>query len=69
VFGGMSITVPPDRRVIDSGVAIFGGRDVSGNSAEPERPDSPVLRLQGACVFGGISVKHKQRKPKPKAIP
>jgi hypothetical protein len=65
VFGGMSITVPPDMRVIDSGVAIFGGRDVSGSSAESERPDSPVLRLQGACVFGGISVKHKQRRPKP----
>jgi Domain of unknown function (DUF1707)/Cell wall-active antibiotics response 4TMS YvqF len=69
VFGGMSITVPPDMRVIDSGVAIFGGRDVSGNSAESERPDSPVLRLAGACVFGGISVKHKNRKPKRKAIP
>jgi hypothetical protein len=69
VFGGMSVTVPPDMRVIDSGVAIFGGRDVSGNSAESERPDSPVLRLEGACVFGGISVKHKQRKPKPKPIP
>jgi hypothetical protein len=65
VFGGMSITVPPDMRVIDSGVAIFGGRDVSGNSAESERPDSPVLRLAGACVFGGISVKHKQRKAIP----
>jgi hypothetical protein len=69
VFGGMSITVPPDMRVIDSGIAIFGGRDVSGNSDESERPDSPVLRLAGACVFGGISVKHKQRKSKRKAIP
>jgi DUF1707 SHOCT-like domain len=64
VFGGMSINVPPDMRVIDSGVAVFGGRDVSGNSAESERPDSPVLRLAGACVFGGISVKHKQRRSK-----
>jgi hypothetical protein len=63
VFGGVSITVPPEMRVVDSGVAIFGGRDVSGNSAESERPDSPVLRLEGACVFGGISVKHKNRKP------
>ena len=63
VFGGLSITVPPEMRVIDSGVAIFGGRDVSGESAESEAPDSPVLRLQGACVFGGVSVKHKQRKP------
>jgi hypothetical protein len=69
VFGGMSITVPPDMRVIDSGVAIFGGRDTSGDSAESERPDSPVLRLAGACVFGGISVRHKQRKTKRKAIP
>jgi Domain of unknown function (DUF1707)/Cell wall-active antibiotics response 4TMS YvqF len=64
VFGGMSITVPPDMRVVDSGVAVFGGRDVSGSTAESERPDSPVLRLEGACVFGGIDVKHKQRKLK-----
>jgi hypothetical protein len=64
VFGGLSITVPPEMRVVDSGVAIFGGRDVAGESSESEMPDSPVLRLQGACVFGGVSVKHKQRKPK-----
>jgi hypothetical protein len=61
VFGGVSITVPPEMRVIDSGVAIFGGRDVSGDIAEAEVPDAPVLRLQGACVFGGVSVKHKER--------
>ena len=64
VFGGMSITVPPEMRVVDSGVAVFGGRDVSGETPESEAPDAPVLRLQGACVFGGISVKHKQRKDK-----
>jgi Domain of unknown function (DUF1707)/Cell wall-active antibiotics response 4TMS YvqF len=63
VFGGVSITVPPEMRVIDSGVAIFGGRDVSGDIAEAEAPDAPVLRLQGACVFGGVSVKHKERSP------
>lgn len=64
VFGGMSITVPPEMHVIDSGIAIFGGRDVSGESGESARPDAPVLRLTGACVFGGISVKHKARKNK-----
>jgi hypothetical protein len=68
VFGGMSITVPPEMRVVDSGVAVFGGRDVSGSPAGSERPDSPVLRLEGACVFGGIEVKHKQRKPRRQAI-
>jgi Domain of unknown function (DUF1707)/Cell wall-active antibiotics response 4TMS YvqF len=62
VFGGLSITVPPEMRVVDSGVAVFGGRDVSGESSESEAPDSPVLRLQGTCVFGGVSVKHKRRK-------
>ena len=64
IFGGLSITVPPEMRVVDSGVAIFGGRDVSGDITESAAPDAPVLRLHGACVFGGVSVKHKQRKPK-----
>jgi hypothetical protein len=64
VFGGMPITVPPEMHVIDSGAAIFGGRDVSGETALSSRPGAPVLRLSGACVFGGISVKHKERKKK-----
>jgi hypothetical protein len=68
VFGGISITVPPEIRVVDSGVAVFGGRDVADETPESENPDSPVLRIQGACVFGGISVKHKRRKDKRPAI-
>jgi hypothetical protein len=62
VFGGMSIIAPPEMRVIDSGVAVFGGRDVSSDTADSERPDAPVLRLSGACVFGGVFVGHKARK-------
>ena len=64
VFGGMGITVPPEMRVIDSGFAVFGGRDAPGDSPESARPDAPVLHLKGACVFGGIGVKRKNRKPK-----
>jgi hypothetical protein len=66
VCGGLSITVPPEMRVVDSGVAIFGGRDVSADSPESAAPDAPVLRLHGACVFGGVSVKRKQRKSRPR---
>jgi hypothetical protein len=62
VFGGLSITAPPEMRVVDSGVAIFGGRDAAGDAAESAGPDAPVLRLSGACVFGGVSVTHKERK-------
>jgi hypothetical protein len=64
VFGGMGITIPPEMRVIDSGIAIFGGRDAPGDSPESARPNAPVLHLKGACVFGGIGVKRKNRKPK-----
>jgi hypothetical protein len=64
VFGGMSITVPPEMRVIDSGAAVFGGRDVDSETPESMRPDAPLLRVTGACVFGGIAVKHKERKNK-----
>src|SRR5579875_725795 len=62
VFGGMEVTVPPEMHVTDSGFAVFGGRDVSGDTPESASPDAPVLRLTGACVFGGIGVKRKQRK-------
>jgi hypothetical protein len=48
-------------RVIDTGTAIFGGREINGED-EQAGPDSPVLRLTGACVFGGISVKRKPRR-------
>jgi hypothetical protein len=61
VFGGAEITVPPEMRVIDTGTAIFGGREINGED-EQAGPDSPVLRLTGACVFGGISVKRKARR-------
>jgi hypothetical protein len=64
IFGGIEIIVPPEMRVIDRGVAIFGGRDTGSDSAEAEGPDAPVLRLTGLTLFGGIDLKHKRRKNK-----
>jgi Domain of unknown function (DUF1707) len=61
VFGGAMITIPPDMRVVDSGVAVLGGRDVPDDGEEPIPGDAPVLRLHGACVFGGISVIRRPR--------
>ena len=61
VFGGAEIIVPPEMRVVDTGSAVFGGREIAGDSDETG-PDSPVLRLTGMCVFGGIEVSRKPRK-------
>jgi hypothetical protein len=61
VLGGVEITVPPDMRVIDNGTAILGGREIKGGPEEVG-PDSPVLRIEGICVLGGIEVRRKARK-------
>jgi hypothetical protein len=68
VFGGVDIVVPPEVRVIDSGIALFGGRDTGSGTPESAAPDAPVLRLTGLTLFGGLSLRHKQRKPKNKEI-
>jgi hypothetical protein len=63
VMGGVEIVVPPEMRVVDNGIAILGGREITGNSGEAATPESPVLRIEGACVLGGIEVTRKSRKP------
>ena len=62
VLGGLEIIVPPEMLVVDNGTAILGGREIAGNVAETAGPDSPVLRIEGACVLGGVEVKRKARK-------
>lgn len=66
VFGGVEVVVPPEMRVIDSGIALFGGRDTGPGSEESSDPNAPVLRLTGLTLFGGLGVKHKRRKIKNK---
>jgi hypothetical protein len=61
VLGGVEITVPPEMRVIDNGTAILGGREIKGGP-ESIGPDSPVLRIEGICVLGGIEVRRRERK-------
>ncbi len=61
VLGGVEVTVPPDMRVIDNGIAILGGREIKGGD-DSVGPDSPVLRIEGICVLGGIEVRRRPRK-------
>lgn len=62
VLGGVELTVPPEMRVIDNGVAILGGREIAGQSAESAGVDAPVLRIEGFCLLGGVEVRRKARK-------
>jgi hypothetical protein len=62
VMGGVEVIVPPEMRVVDSGIAILGGREVAGNPPAASSPDAPVLRVEGACILGGMEIKRKERK-------
>ena len=62
ILGGMEITVPPEMRVIDNGIAIMGGREIPPESEESTSPDAPVLRLSGISILGGMTVRRKRRR-------
>jgi len=60
IFGGLDITVPEGMVVQNSVKAVFGGHST------PEAAEShggPVLRIEGAAVFGGIDT-HRPRRSK-----
>ncbi|MEP9381606.1 DUF1707 SHOCT-like domain-containing protein [Nocardioides cheoyonin] len=61
IMGGADIKVAPDVHVIMEGIGIMGG--YSGPSGGEEiRPDSPVLRIKGFALMGGVSVTRKPRR-------
>jgi hypothetical protein len=62
ILGGVEVIVPPEMQVIDNGIAILGGREITGQSVESAEPGCPVLRIEGTCILGGIEVKRKARR-------
>jgi DUF1707 SHOCT-like domain len=61
VFGDMLITVPPEMHVIDSGWALFGGREFPPDTPESASQGAPVLRVSGVSIFGLATVRRKNR--------
>ena len=57
VFGGVNIVVPPDVRVVVDGDGIFGGFNDDTHTQPPT--GSPVVRVGGKAVFGGVNVTRK----------
>lgn len=56
LMGQMEILVPPSLRVEVAGVPIMGAFEHRAEEASPEAP-SPVLRVKGTALMGGVDVK------------
>jgi hypothetical protein len=56
VFGGVQIIVPPSLAVESHGVAIFGGFEGLNRAPASPDPSSPLLRVRGRVVFGGVQI-------------
>lgn len=55
-FGGVQVIVPPTLAVECHGVAIFGGFEGLNRAPSNPDPSSPLLRIRGRVVFGGVQV-------------
>ena len=56
MMGGIEIVVPPGVRVELNGGAFMGGFGQSGIEEPTTDPGAPLLRIQGACLMGGVEV-------------
>jgi uncharacterized membrane protein YqhA len=65
-LGGVSVTIPPEMRVTDSGLTFFGVRSITGDGDDRQvRPDAPLLAISGLCVFGGVRVRRRPHQTSP----
>jgi hypothetical protein len=63
VMGGADIKVNPHTQVVMEGTGIMGGYSGPGDSTPPELDaHSPVVRIRGFALMGGVSV---SRRPAP----
>lgn len=62
-MGGATIVVGPDVDVVVEGTGIMGGYSAPDDEVEAELHDgSPVLRVRGVAIWGGVAVSRKHRR-------
>lgn len=60
-MGGASVVVGPHTRVVMEGVGIMGGYSGPSGLVDAELDDSsPVVRVRGVAIWGGVSVERKR---------
>jgi uncharacterized membrane protein YqhA len=62
-LGVVSIIVPPEMEVAESGMTVLGIRSICGSAARPGGESAPVLVLADTCVLGLIKVRRTARTP------
>ena len=60
-FGGVNIIVPPEWKVVVSGIPIFGGWSNKTRGKDYVNPEAPLLTLHCFVAFGGVDVKNLDR--------
>lgn len=64
IMGGAEIIVNPRTHVIVEGIGIMGGYSgPHGTVPEELDADSPVLRVRGFALMGGVNVRRKRVRP------
>ena len=62
LMGGVEVIVPDDAEVDVTGIGLMGGFDHGGAAAG--RPGAPRIVVTGFALWGGVTVRHKARRPK-----
>lgn len=57
IFGGATVIVPENVKVIASGIPIFGGWEDKTIQTE-SNGDAPILNLNCHVIFGGVEIKN-----------
>jgi predicted membrane protein len=56
VFGGLSLTIPQNWKVVSEVSSVFGGIDDKRNPTSLDDENQKILYLKGSCVFGGVEI-------------
>lgn len=57
IMGGVEVIVPPNLTVESHGIGIMGAFEDSGAVYREYDPSSPVLRISGVAIMGGVDIK------------
>jgi uncharacterized membrane protein YqhA len=63
-LGAVSIIVPPEMEVAESGMTVLGIRSIRGRTDKSPGKSAPVLVLADTCVLGLVKVRRMARSPR-----